>query len=137
MHKRRSIRSAVATAVTGLTLTGANVFKSRVHPTPNKSLPALLVYNGTEESEPGSTGPDRTLDRDYDLVVEGQAKSGDDIDDVLDDIAEDVEEAMDVDRTFGGLCLESYLASTEFGFSGEGRSRAGSVRMTYKFIYDA
>lgn len=137
MHVRTQIRNAVVDTLAGLTTTGANVFPSRVHAMPDKVLPGLLVYADGEESEPSGTGPARTLDRELDLVVEGKAKAGADIDDVLDTIAEEVEAAMDANRKLGGLCLESYLASTELALSGEGRRRAGSVKMTFKIFYSA
>ncbi len=137
MHKRTQIKNAVVTVLTGLTTTGTNVFPSRVHAMPAKHLPGLLVYFDEENSEPGETGPNRSLDRELSLIIEGQAKSGDDIDDISDSIAEEVEAEMNIDRYFSGLALESFLASTDFNFSGEGRRRAGSIKMTYKIFYQA
>lgn len=137
MHKREQIKDAVITAVTGLATTGTNVFKSRVYSNGDKHLPGLMVYFEEEESEPGSTGATRSLDRILNLVVEGQVKSGEDVDEIMDDIAEEVEAAMDADRYLGGLALESYLAATQFGFSGEGRRRAGSIKLVFKIFYQA
>lgn len=137
MHKRTQIKNAVVSALTGLVTTGTNVFPSRVHAIPAKHLPGLLVYPDEEDSEPGETGPNRSLDRELSLVIDGQAKSGADIDDVLDGIAEEIETAMNVDRHFSGLALESFLSSTVFRLSGEGRQRAGKIKMTYKIFYQA
>ena len=48
-HARQSIRDNVVTAVTGLTITCTNVFRSRVHPLGENKLPALCVYTAAEE----------------------------------------------------------------------------------------
>ena len=50
-HLRQSIRERIATDVTGLSTTGSNVFQSRVYPVEDGSLPCLLVYTTSEESE--------------------------------------------------------------------------------------
>ena len=47
-HVRQSIRDNVVTAVTGLSTTGSNVFRSRVYPLGTNKLPALCVYADSE-----------------------------------------------------------------------------------------
>ena len=50
-HARQSIRDNVVTAVTGLSTTGTNVFRSRVYPLGENKLPALCIYTVAGEVE--------------------------------------------------------------------------------------
>ena len=50
-HIRKSIRDNAVTAVTGLSTTGSNVFRSRVYPLGTNKLPALCVYTNGETVE--------------------------------------------------------------------------------------
>ena len=50
-HVRQSIRDNIVTAVTGLSTTGSNVFRSRVYPLGTNKLPALYVYSNAETVE--------------------------------------------------------------------------------------
>ena len=45
---RQSIRDNAVTAITGLSTTGSNVFRSRVYPLGTNKLPALCVYTDSE-----------------------------------------------------------------------------------------
>jgi hypothetical protein len=48
MHVRQQILAAIKTAITGLGLTGSNVFLSRVSPLQVSELPALIVRAGDD-----------------------------------------------------------------------------------------
>ena len=50
-HIRKEIRDDIITTVTGLDTTGKNVFRSRVHPITANKLPAIAVFNKSEEVE--------------------------------------------------------------------------------------
>ena len=50
-HVRQSIRDNAMTAVTGLSTTGSNVFRSRVYPLGTNKLPAHCVYSNAETVE--------------------------------------------------------------------------------------
>ena len=50
-HIRQSIRDNAVTAVTGLSITGSNVFRSRGYPLGTNKLPALCVYTDSEVVE--------------------------------------------------------------------------------------
>jgi hypothetical protein len=43
-HVARQILDSVVSTCTGLTTTGTNIFRSRVHTLVESSLPALLIY---------------------------------------------------------------------------------------------
>jgi len=47
-HVRQSIRDNAVTAVTGLSTTGSNVFRSRVYPLGTNKLPVLCVHSEAE-----------------------------------------------------------------------------------------
>ena len=59
-HRREQILDALATALTGLTTTGANVFRGRAYPLDDASLPAILIYQGQDEPVPDDS-PDAVL----------------------------------------------------------------------------
>ena len=50
-HVRQSIRDNAMTAVTGLSTTGSNVFRSRVYPLGTNKLPVLCDYSNGETVE--------------------------------------------------------------------------------------
>ena len=132
-HKRQQIRDQVKTTLTGLTTTGANVFKFRVYPMAAASLPGLIIFTKEEESEPASQGS--TLLRQLALAVEGYAQATADVEDTLDDIAAEVEAAIEADRTLGGLVYNTELISTEFELTGEGKKQVGVITLTFKILY--
>jgi hypothetical protein len=70
-HARKLIRDNIVTTVTGLSTTGANVFKSRVYPLSAGSLPALTVYTRSEEVIQSTISIPRTIERT--LTVRGFA----------------------------------------------------------------
>ena len=131
-HFRRQIVDAVATAVTGLTTTGSNVFTNRVHRLDDTKLPALVIYSSSETSE--RTNMNNGLYRELSLVIEGYAKQGATaIDEVMDTIAKEVEVAV-AGTSFTGV-LDVYLASTDMDLVGEGDNPVGAVKLTFMFEY--
>ena len=60
-HVRQSIRDNAVTAVTGLSITGSNVFRSRIYPLGTNKLHALCVYANAETAE--YTRLDRVRDK--------------------------------------------------------------------------
>ncbi len=131
-HKRKSIRDAAITLLTGLTTTKANVFASRVYPLKSASLPGLLIYTVDEESEQAGDGLDRMLT----LAVEGHVQAvGGAIDDTLDTIAEEVEAAIPEGTKFSGNAINSYLASTEIEFDAESKKPVGIITLNFNIEY--
>ena len=53
-HLRRQIRERVATMLTGLSITGSNVFQTNVYPFENADLPAHCIFTQDEEIEVGA-----------------------------------------------------------------------------------
>jgi hypothetical protein len=133
-HKRKQIRDRLATILTGLPSTGANVFKSHVYPLNAAKLPGLLIYTDEEASEPGAM--QRTLDRFLTATVQGYIKpAAGAIDDALDAIAEDVEAAVEDDPKLNGLALFSSLESTTTEFNADGEKPVGIITLKFKIDY--
>ena len=133
-HLRQSIRERVATDVTSLTTTGANVFQSRVFPVEDSSLPCLLVYTTSEESEVTEIASPRPMTRILNVVVQGVVGAATP-DDTLDLISKEVEVAMAADVKINDLANNSFLSSTEIEFFSEGAKPIGTVMLNYSVEY--
>jgi hypothetical protein len=131
MHARQAIREAAATAVTGLALTGARVFQSRMRA--QDALPCLLVTTNSEVVDRSDLGD--TEERDLEIEFLGVAKAAADVDDVLDTIAEQVEIAIGANNTLGGRVKRMQLISLRPEFDDELEQPVGLMRMTYRSTY--
>lgn len=132
-HARQAIREAVATLLTGLTTTGANVFQSRVFPYSDAVLPALNVVTENEEVEEHITGT--TTLRRLVVRVEGRAKATSNIDDTLDTIAAEVEAAFYGDPQLSGSAKFGGLVSTAIELDGESEKPVGKVSLFFDIVY--
>ena len=133
-HLRQSIRERVATDVTGLTTTGSNVFQTRLYPVESASLPCLLVYTTSEESEVDEMASPRPMTRSLNVVVQGIVSSTQP-DDTLDLISKEVEVALAGDVTINSLASNSYLSSTEIEINADGSKPVGIVMLNYVVEY--
>ena len=133
-HLRQSIRERVATDVTGLTTTGSNVFQTRFYPVESTSLPCLLVYTTSEESEVTEMASPRPMFRTLNVVVQGIV-SATQPDDTLDLISKEVEVALAGDVTINSLASNSYLSSTEIEINADGSKPVGIVMLNYVVEY--
>ena len=133
-HLRQSIRERIATDVTGLSTTGSNVFQSRVYPVEDGSLPCLLVYTTSEESEVDTMESPRQMKRLLNVIVQGVVGATTP-DDTLDTISKEVEVAIAGDVTINSLAKNSFLSSTEIEYSAEGAKPIGIVRLNYVVEY--
>lgn len=135
-HRAESIIEAVRARLTGLTTTGANVFRGRRYPIPDAKLPALLIYLGPDE--PLAEYSQELIDSRLTIYVEGRVKtSADQVDSVLNKIREEVTIALQADYTQG----LAYVIDTEEGeaeepeISNEGEKPAAGMRMHWHFHY--
>ena len=129
-HLRQSIRERIATDVTGLSTTGSNVFQSRVYPVEDASLPCLLVYTTSEESEVTEIASPRPMTRFLNVIVQGVVGATTP-DDTLDDISKEVEVALAGDVTINSLANNSFLSSTSIEFNSDGAKPIGTVMLNY------
>ena len=133
-HLRQSIRERIATDVTGLSTTGSNVFQSRVYPVEDGSLPCLLVYTTSEESEVTEIASPRPMTRLLNVLVQGVVGATTP-DDTLDDISKEVEVALAGDVTINSLANNSFLSSTSIEFNSDGAKPIGTVMLNYIVEY--
>ena len=133
-HLRQSIRERIATDVTGLSTTGSNVFQSRIYPIEDGSLPCLLVYSTSEDSEPTEMASPRPVTRILNVVVQGVV-SATQPDDTLDLISKEVEVALAADVTINDLAHNSFLSGTEIEFNSDGAKPIGTVMLNYVVEY--
>lgn len=132
--KRKSIRHAIAAALTGNTSAGANVFASRTRSIPASKLPAILVYTSSETAEVFNQSP-RELRRTLSVGIEIAARADDDLDDALDDIAEQVERVMSEHQTLSGTASDVLLTGTEITLTKDGDNQHGAAILTYEVTY--
>ena len=133
-HLRQSIRERFVTDVTGLTTTGSNVFEGRNYPIEDGSLPCLLVFSTTEESEVTEMASPRPMTRILNVVVQGVVGATTP-DDTLDLISKEVEVAMAADVKINSLANNSFLSSTEIEFNSDGAKPIGTVMLNYSVEY--
>jgi len=132
-HVRRSIREAAATAVTGLGVTGARVFQSRVYPLRDADLPCLLVTSLAEDTVNASIDV-LLLERVLQLRIRGVCKATSDLDDALDQIALEVEQAL-LGSTLGGLCKPMVLSSTRIDLDDTLDKPTGVIDLIFSTTY--
>jgi len=133
-HLRQSIRERIATDVTGLSTTGSNVFQSRFYPVEDASLPCLLVYTTSEESEVTEIASPRPMTRLLNVIVQGVVGATTP-DDTLDTISKEIEVAMAGDVSINSLANNSFLSSTSIEFNSDGAKPIGTVMLNYIVEY--
>ncbi len=93
-HVRTQIREAVVAEVTGLTITGANVFDSRVWVFEDVDLPAISVRTTEDELAEESEGQGLSQTRYCTVTIEARVKSMTDYTATLDNIDKEITEAL-------------------------------------------
>ena len=140
-HKRKQIRDAIVTRLTGLPTTGANVIKGAIKPLSGAQAPPALTVStfpdvpAYEEDEGGEIGVDPRPARVLTVEIEGYYQGGDDDD--LDQIAVEVEEALYTDPTFGGLVSYMELGEQDVGRDANGERVDGMIRLIFQCTYFA
>lgn len=137
-HARTQIRDALATLLTGLSTTGAHVFKSRVRQLAQNELPALVVFTANESITPLTPHPNHIDTRELDIAVTGYAQVKEDIEDRLDQIALEVEQVINATEsanTLGGLVDGLQLQSIKPEIVGEGERLTGQLSMIFNCSY--
>jgi hypothetical protein len=131
-HIRRQLREAVASAVTGLTTTGARVYQSRVYPLQTGTdLPGLRVYTTEEQAAPDSIHAPALIDRTVEIRIEGVAKATADLDDTLDLIAKEVETALASGVTISAKGIPLAYTGCVIELNGEGEQQLGMITLNY------
>lgn len=140
MHARTQIRNALATLLTGLATTGANVFTSRVTDYDREhELPALNIMINEEDHDRGEEAAEMgSVEwRQIEIVIEGRiaAAGTDNIDDDLDQLALEVELAIAGDADLGGLLFDFEYAGTSLELDDEAETVTGLITISYAASY--
>ena len=134
-HVRKQIRDAIVTALTGLTTTGSNVFRSRIYPLESSKLPGLCIFTRSEAVEFDTLTISRSINRVLDVSVEAYVSATANYDNTLDTIAVEVEEALAADVTLGGLSKDMQTTAFEVDFAGDGEQPVAVGRFTVTVQY--
>jgi len=134
-HVRKQIRDAIVTAVTNLTTTGSNVFRSRLYPLESSKLPGLCIFTRSEAVEFDTLTMSRSINRVLDVIIEGYVSATANYDNTLDQIAVEVEEALAADVTLGGLSKDLQVTAFEADFSADGDQPVAVGRFTVTVQY--
>jgi len=134
-HVRKQIRDAIVTAVTGLTSTGSNVFRSRVFPIETTKLPALCVYTKSEAVDFDTLTINRSIMRNLEVMIEAYVSGTSNYDDDLDTIAVEVEEALSADVTLSGISKDLQVTAFEADYVGDGEQTVAIGRFTVGVVY--
>ncbi|WP_333710371.1 hypothetical protein [Malikia spinosa] len=134
-HVRKQIREALATAVTGLSVTGARVYQSRLHALRDSNLPCLLVNTDDETIEPVSMNAPATLERELVVMVRAVARAAADLDDSLDQIMAEVEAVLGAASPLGSLAKITALRSIRVEMDDALEKPLGVASMEYRITY--
>ena len=141
-HVARQILDQVVTTCTGLTTTGTNVFRSRVHTMIESSLPALLIYAREDilEEESSSMQTDGNKGNQYILSISIDAVEKDasetTAENNLFEIRKEVQTALESDLTLGGKCKDLWLVEANIeDRTGSGDSPILTMMMVWNFRY--
>ena len=127
-HVRQQIRSAIVTALTGLTTTGS-MFSARGSIRLKAVSCPGFAFTRSEAVEFDTLTITRSIGRVLEVSVEAYVSATANYDNTLDTIAVQVEEALAADVTLGGLSKDVQVTAFEADFPGDGEQpvAAGSL----------
>lgn len=127
-HVRQQIREEIAAAVTGLSLTGANVYQSRVYPVENANLPCLIVTTEGDSAQMLTISSPASIMRSVIVRIQAIARAVADLDDAMDTICADIETAIGNAST---IALNMEYQSTDIELTVIGEKPVGTATLTY------
>lgn len=104
-HYLTTVRSAIVTAVTGLTTTGARVYEDEPYPLTAAQVPALIVSAWSPQIQFASLDAS-AIQVDVDIGIECLAKGTSGLQATLDTIAAEVQTALDAVTSIGGRTVQ-------------------------------
>lgn len=135
-HRVESIMNAIVAASTGLTTTGANVFRATAYPVQVSDVPALLIWQGEDSTQTEMIGDEviSLLEVHIDAVVR---ESSAQIDTTLNLIREEITVALMADYTLGLVYVAGIMeqSADEPELSGDGDSPIAQMRTNWDVTY--
>lgn len=133
-HARTQIRAAVISQLTGLTVTGANVYEAPVYALPDNVDAALTVVTTSESLIDETLSNAQTRDCVVDVGVHVRGASGA-YEALIDTVCADVEAAMNGDPTLGGVAKFARYEGTEIEYAEPGEKPIGKAVLRYVVTY--
>ena len=133
-HKRKDIRAAVLTMLTGATDAGANVFSNRTYNYEQAELPSLNINLDSETAVPRSLSSRQSI-RNIKMRIEVRAEANDDVEGILDDIATQIEDIFEQDRSLSGTAISTIYQQTENEVDSNGERIVGKMILTFEVQY--
>lgn len=135
-HLHKQIRSALVTALTGLTTSGSRVYANRLQPLADALQPTLLVSLDDEQAEALTVHASPILERTLELSVVAHVKATSGLDDTLDLMSKEVETALATGITLSGRNLP--ILYTGMSFEDEQADKpVGVKRLRFRLTYTA
>lgn len=137
-HVRRQIRDAAVVLLTGLSITGSRVYKSRVQRLESTDLPCLLVNTDSEQIEAQTIVLNAVLERQLNLSVRILVQNSTTFDDVVDAIIKDIEIAINASsasKTLNGLAENIEMKNIEVSVDATGEQPIAEVTLTFLVTY--
>ena len=132
MHVRKSKRDNITATLTGLSVTGDNVYQTRVYPIAADKLPGIAIYTRSEGIEYATLTTPRSLIKTMTVSVEAYVQGSDDD---LDAIASEIETALSNDLTRGGFAKDTRVIGFETDFSGDPDQPVGTGIISVEVDY--
>lgn len=134
-HIRQLIRDDIKTTLTGLPLTGSNVYASRIYPIGDAKLPGIIIYTDSESNEYLTLGLPRTQERRLSVNVEVYVQATTNYDATLDTICAQIEEALYTDLERSGYAKDTQVTNFDSQFSGDGNQPVAIGVLTVEVKY--
>ncbi len=135
-HLHKQIRTAIVTALSGLTTTSTRVYANRLQPLPDSLQPTLLITLDEETAVLLTMHPNPIYERELRLTVSAVAKATSGLDDTLDQISKEVEGVLAAGITISGRLLD--FTYTGMSFDDEQSDKpVGIKRMSFTLSYTA
>lgn len=137
-HVRRQIRDAAVALLTGLSITGSRVYKSRVQRLESTDLPCLLVNTDSEQIEAQTIALNSILERQLNLSVRILVQNSTTFDDVVDAVIKDIEVAINASaasKTLNGLAENIEMKSIEVSVDATGEQPIAEANIIFLVTY--
>lgn len=135
-HLHKQIRSAIVTALTGLTTSGARVYANRLMPLPDGTSPSLLITLDDERATGLTVHRPQAQDRTLTLSVAAVVKASSGIDATLDLMSKEVETALSAGITLSGRVLDVFYTGMNFE-DAQSDKPVGIKRMSFSIPFTA
>ena len=135
-HLHKQIRTAVVTALTGLTTSGTRVYANRLQPLPDATSPTLLVTLDDETATQATFHTSPIYERELRLSVAAIVKAISALDDTLDLMSKEVEVALAAGITVAGRTLDVFYGGMSFEDE-QSDKPVGIKRMSFTIPYTA